>query len=246
MIIRLLIVFLLSSVFAYAQPQVSISDTSLRRGERVRVPLLVSLSAAAEDTVHIQIRYKHFALKLLSAEPDIKTAIRIDTSEVVFPADSTTILQLSIYPIGGTLIDKTLGYLSFEALAFSDSVTRVEPILLRINNRTLDNTLFDSGIFRFPDPPISAVTKEYLTIYSPHPFQHSITFRYFLLDRSDVHFTLFNLNGREISTASTLNEAAGIHEYVLQIVPQDVSSGVYHLRMQTKNGIYIQQCMVIK
>jgi len=74
----------------------------------------------------------------------------------------------------------------------------------------------------------------------PNPFNPSTTVKYQLPTNSHVNLTIYNIRGEKVATLQNSYQTAGYHQILWNgndEIGQKVSSGVYFLRMQTKDFV---------
>lgn len=68
----------------------------------------------------------------------------------------------------------------------------------------------------------------------PNPFNSSTNIVYYLPQKSEVSFKIFDINGKEIETLQNKDETAGTH--LLNWNVSNLPSGIYFLKMSVKNN----------
>jgi flagellar hook assembly protein FlgD len=78
----------------------------------------------------------------------------------------------------------------------------------------------------------------------PNPFNPTTTLSFALPIQSDVTITIYNMQGRQVSTLIDGNMEAGYHSVVWNADAQ--ASGVYFVKMMTSEFTKTQKLMLVK
>jgi hypothetical protein len=78
----------------------------------------------------------------------------------------------------------------------------------------------------------------------PNPFNAATTIVFSLPYRARVSLKIFDILGREVAHLADGEHSAGIHRVVFQ--PQDLSSGIYLCRLETKNFSQTRKLVLLK
>jgi len=78
----------------------------------------------------------------------------------------------------------------------------------------------------------------------PNPFNPTTTLSFALPSQSDVTITIYNMQGRQVSTLIDGNMEAGYHSVVWNADAQ--ASGVYFVKMMTSEFTKTQKLMLVK
>lgn len=78
----------------------------------------------------------------------------------------------------------------------------------------------------------------------PNPFNSSTTLSFTLSHESDVRLSLVNVLGREVKTIADKPFAAGNHQIILNA--ENLSTGIYFVRLESSFGIRTQKLMLIR
>ena len=87
---------------------------------------------------------------------------------------------------------------------------------------------------------------EAISVYQnyPNPFNLTTTISYQLIKSSFVKLTIFDINGRLVETL--VNEKKNAGYYSVEWNAENVSSGIYLYRINTKEFINVKKCLFIK
>jgi aminopeptidase N len=110
----------------------------------------------------------------------------------------------------------------------------VSNVILDPDKWILKNAVFDSNI----NVDISEVTEGVFEVY-PNPANHKI---YIKSEKSDIKVTVFDLNGQSKLERSFKSSSTGL--YLLNV--EDLSTGIYIVKIKTENTEYIKKVSVIK
>ena len=78
----------------------------------------------------------------------------------------------------------------------------------------------------------------------PNPFNSSTIIKYSLSENSEVSFKIYDVNGRRVEEIILNNQERGEHEFCW--TPQSLTSGVYLIKIQTKNWQKTMKAMLLK
>ena len=84
----------------------------------------------------------------------------------------------------------------------------------------------------------------HLTTYNPNPFNPVTTLSFAIPIDSEVSLSIYNLQGREVSTLISGNMDAGYHSVIWNA--DSHSSGVYFVKMMAGEYISTQKLMLVK
>lgn len=237
---------LLCTISSLSQTTVVFSDTSLKAGQLVQLPITGSLRVASTDTVDIQIRYSSNLL-------DVKNIVR----GMGFPCEPSIFSiaeeneQSSIITVRCTnpqsVTNGTFFSLSSFLLLGTDTIASIAPISIKVNSKEIVGASLTAGKVTYTNAPIILPQDiEYFSKISPNPFQSSTSFQYYVPEVSDVTFTLFNVIGAEVYSETLYSVAKGRYTHTFTLPSWDLSSGLYHIRMKTNNTVSVRDCVVIK
>ena len=87
---------------------------------------------------------------------------------------------------------------------------------------------------------------EYTSIQSvfPNPFNPSTEINYILEKTSDVKISIYNINGRLIVNLVNAMQLEGSH--TIQWIPDNLSSGIYLLKMVADNYVVTKKLVLLK
>ncbi len=115
-------------------------------------------------------------------------------------------------------------------------------------SRMSETLAFDWGGVSSDDPSVNPVISGLLGNY-PNPFNPTTTIRFSLADPSESRLTVYNLRGQRVCLLADEMMSAGEHHKVWDGRDQTgrmVSSGIYLIRLQTKDGNFTQKAMLMK
>ncbi|MBL7973695.1 MAG: hypothetical protein JNJ85_02200 [Candidatus Kapabacteria bacterium] len=247
-ILRIIVVLLFSALIATAQPRVDIRDTTLSRGKVSLVPVEASLSASKNDTVRFIFSYRKSLLNLLLTPTILSTEVTsASISEVPLSEDNSLVTVSFVASNNVTYVGKKVISIPFEPLAGPDSIAKILITRLLIGNRLVDTFKNDSSLIKIYDTaPIEPMDGEYISSPVPNYCTSFTTVEYRVLDSTSVVFDMFNLAGVLVQTDEVKIQPPGIYKHTFLFDTWSVASGVYHIRMKSKRGVYIQQCWVVK
>ncbi len=226
-----------------AQDRVEFHDSTLHRGLHV-IPLYATFSVADGDSVSLTVSFDPNLVDISEVSSPI-LGIRISnfSSNINGVHDGT--FQVSFHAPTLRLNNQVLLNFSVNLLAGSDSVTSLKATSISRNSQAWTQVQSIAGIMHMVDaPPTTETVIEYLFIGPPHPSDAPLM-KFYVIQKDDVHFTLFDVIGREILTETLRGVEKGPYQFRFQSADYyRLCDACYFVRMVTSNGVYIQQMIV--
>lgn len=124
-----------------------------------------------------------------------------------------------------------------------------EFVILEVNGSqcefALDDIFWDSGNPTSIDNRPAPLAKSFvLNNNYPNPFNPSTTISYALPNTADVELTIFDLNGKKVTTLVNSTQSAGEHRVVWNA--KNVASGVYIYQLRTGNTTLEKRCILLR
>jgi hypothetical protein len=240
------------------------SDTAVVRGAVVRVAVRVQApqafaQTAQIDSLRVVVAYNPnlLALRSIHVPPQgllrcSGAALRVDS---VFLSSVSGRLGITCAVLSPQVLQQaalrrdtlTLFVAEFGTLVGSDSLARLRLDSLLINARpqVVINPTTATIIVRGTPLIVDRFAEETLEQNAPNPSDGTTAFAYNIISPTSVDFTLFNALGQVVIALPTLNRTRG--RYTLQLFSSaEIPSGMYLLRMVTRNGVYSRTLQVVK
>ena len=184
-----------------------------------------------------------------SVNPDTNLT-RLDSAIIKISAKNVKVINNNIFCI-----------LQIEGLASSDSICRIVPRQLIINEKTVTDAKLDTGIIKVLGPSIYPNNPDNLGNGYPSPFPTTITstikFPFSIQKPSKLTFAIYTCDGRQIISTSDNDGMFEIYKNITNKInltenPYDagsyelhfnpditkIASGLYFLIMKTDRGVY--------
>ena len=247
----------MSTTQAHAQPQVSIqlSDTTIRRGTAVRVPVraLLRQLPASFDSLRFILRYAPSSLAFQQALGGGASVMqcaspRVDSQFVNLNLGTVQVSCAALRQLpanNDTLL--TLATLEFLTLASPDVSTVVGVESLFINGRAVAlGSPRPARISLQGAPLVAGEFPDALGQNYPNPGGAEGTiFPYTVAEAGLVEFALISEQGVVVMEFPSQQRRQG--RYLLNIQPiTTLSSGMYVLRMTTPRGVYYRNFLLVK
>ena len=114
-----------------------------------------------------------------------------------------------------------------------------------------DGTIADMGAFYYPhsgipNHPTSEIYPTSIILYQnyPNPFNTNTVISYYLPQRDQVTFAIYNILGQRIATLFDDIQSAGQHQAIWQAA--DIASGVYIARLQASSQVKNIKILLLK
>jgi len=78
----------------------------------------------------------------------------------------------------------------------------------------------------------------------PNPFNSATTIHYSLFTNSDVTIMIFNINGQNVESIPLGRQCSG--DYFVNWVPNNLTSGIYFIQLQTNNFQNTRKCIYLR
>jgi hypothetical protein len=241
----------------------------MQRGDVYSIPVKGLIENKSLNTLKIFFTFNSYIIDIKSAAGknnyffrDANPVINVDYSS---PESAT--LTVTGTDINYNASD-TLFILHIEGLAGPDSLTELKPFSLEIDGKINSNVELSTGLIKVLTSPVIHVLIEGFGNIYPNPFSDETKIIFYLSDDSEVNFSIYQLNGRQIyslpekanksnylifdSKGSVVNDPInkifGKGRYMLQLLPKNFEfpSGMYTIVMTTSRGSYKQNIMLAK
>ncbi len=173
---------------------------------------------------------------------DLNKNGRHDQGEPVATTNSSGVYTLGGVPLGSIQIQPDYGdrwavtNISGNGFATVELTQGMNVSGLNFGLKNLSTTSIDDD---------SALPREFgLDQNYPNPFNPSTTVRYSLAETSLVQLSVYDMNGRLVSTLVNTNQNAGV--YTVNFDATDLASGVYIYRMTAAGRVFTQKLTLIK
>lgn len=240
------------------------SDTTVVRGTVVRVAVRVQVppmfaQTAQVDSLRVVVAYNPNLLALRSVQVPPQgllrcsgAALRLDSVLISNVAGrlGVTCAALSPQVLQQAALRRdtlTLFTAEFGTLVGSDSLARLRLDSVVVNTRpqVVINPTTATIIVRGTPLIVDRFAAETLEQNVPNPSDGTTAFAYSIISPTSVDFTIFNALGQVVAALPTLNRTRG--RYTLQLSSSsEIPSGMYLLRMVTRNGVYTRTFQVVK
>jgi hypothetical protein len=247
----------ISTTHVHAQPQASIqlSDTTLRRGTTVRLPIRAFLLQlpASFDSLRFIVRYAPSSLafqRAVGAGASVMQCAspRVDSQFVNLNLGTVQVSCAALRQLptnNDTLL--TLATLEFLTLASPDVSTFISVESLFINGRVVALGSSRPAMISLQGAPlVSGEFPDALGQNYPNPGGAEGTiFPYTVADGGLVEFALISEHGVVVMDLPSQQRRQG--RYLLNVQPvTTLSSGMYILRMTTPRGVYYRNFLLVK
>jgi hypothetical protein len=271
-LLLLMVLFLFSfSDHLLSQVSVNINDTTIYRGENLKVKIPVFAKNIPNQTINelrIIFLFQSQIIDIFSSSSTNNTVMKLPKISLAnyTPPDSARLTVVDSNIITPVSKD-TLCFLEIEGLVASDSIAYLSVEKLYINGKdTKINT--KTATIKVLGPPIFKILPEGFGQNYPNPFYYDTKIRFNLKDSTKVEFLLYSTAGEFIESSAENNQYVKYYfynskeiqidykqnmkipkgEYLLQIIPLDYkfASGAYYIIMKTESGIYTKSIMYFK
>lgn len=260
----IVIILIIMHDFLFSQNRISISSKLIERGEIDTINIEGTLSFDNSSLLQIKLLFDaHFI--------DVKKVIgnrdfAIIEDEPYFSLDLTKI-DSSILNVQATNFQSITNGIIFqvlvEGLVYKDSITYIFPIEVAIDDSLIECQK-DAGIVIVRGPSVIPIETTSIGFAYPSPIQSPIYFNFSLGKKTDVNFSIFSMNGKQVLSSinnpenftlvegiinrPVYNSTLEAGNYILRIeIPSEISSGVYFLRMNTGGfGPFYSKFMLLK
>jgi hypothetical protein len=246
----------------HAQVLVLSRDTTVFRGSSFEYPLRATITESLVrqfptlDSVRLVVRFTPDVLTLNVARGGGDAvfqclAARVDSS---FQSKSLGTLVISCSQLRrslsttSTMSTATITFctLNFGTLVGRDSVARVSVDSLFINGQSVAVSGSQAGRIIVRDSiSIREDFIELLDQNAPNPCDGFTAFKYTVRDPTDIAFSVFTIDGKNVLELPVVRRTRGIYEVQLQFDPS-WATGAYYLRMKTSSGAYLRRFMIFR
>ncbi|MGQ9819407.1 MAG: hypothetical protein ACUVQ1_05730 [Candidatus Kapaibacteriales bacterium] len=253
----------LTPFIIFSQNRIAIPSKSIERGKIDTITITGTLLLRNSASLRIKLLFDaHFIdIKKVIGNPEfaiteVEPEFNIDLTKI----DSAVLnVQSSKFQ---SVTNGTIFQVLLEGLVYQDSITYIYPIEVALDDSLLE-TQKDPGRIIIQGPTVIPISVTSIGFAYPSPVQSPLKFNFTLSKQTRLHFALFSINGKQIlsstnnpgnftvlkgSTNVSLNETFATGSYILQIeIPNEISSGVYFLRMDTTEfGPFYSKFMLLK
>ena len=267
-LLLILLFMCLISFSTFAKPTISISDTTIPRGDIYRIPVLCSLHEYPKiQNILVGFKFDKYLLSLKSVETNENTVlqdksllppINYSSNPAYFSFSSSTI---------NSHITDTLCFLKFEALVAPDSICDLAPANLSVNYTEISDAELISAKIKVVGESIIINSGEYLSLNYPNPFEYETSFDLTLQEKTGIEFKTFALDTRNLlgykdvvsqiqifKVDSGYNkDVSGLQElekgkYLIKFRPSQwiFASGQYLFVLKTDKNTYSRRILFVK
>ncbi len=269
----ILIILLLGFSESYSQVNVSVGDTTIPQGDIYDIPVNVIIPEAIySDIESCSIKFVYDA-RIINIQDVTAGAGYLMQCEKPTFINNYDDLQLSILSISCNdcqlINDGLLCTISIQGLVGPDSLTSFATVEMSINGEIVEDLQSLPTTIKVPGTIISQEFPEGIGINFPNPCHYTTVFPFNINKISKVHFEIYNASGRLLLSSNDPNpdifsvyfiSKNGVEyipdmdselnqgSYFLRLYFSDyeISSGLYYLKMKTKNGTYNVSFMIIR
>jgi hypothetical protein len=234
------IVFLAAYIVQAGTTEVILPDTLVKQGSLIELPLSVKTSTEAmfsPCSVIVSIPKRRIILKDAMTKPGTLFTCKKPIITILSENSSNRTYSISCQnPLLQS--EGILFFLQLEVLAGIDSISTINTLSFSIGDST-QSIVQSGGKIRFSDPLVIQAQAEGMDINLPNPFSYTTSFTYYVGKEGEVHFTLYDSQGKLIQDYPIERKSAGRHIFDLKVDdPYNFPSGVYIIRMRTERGLY--------
>lgn len=263
------LIMLCANISSYAATSIKIQDTTIQRGEIIKIPVLCSLDNYSDiSKLSLDFSFDKYLLSLKYVETNAHTVLQCKNymPKINF---STTPASFSINCIDfNESKTDTLCFLNFEALVAPDSICRIVPSNLIINSNKINDAVLDSALIKVPGTTIIIKNDdEYLSANYPNPFDYETNFDLILAEKTSLEFKIYELDTRNILNYKDIQGQIKIFKiddgsysdvsshtsfekgkYLIKFIPlnYDIASGQYLFVLQTDKNTHSRRMMYVK
>lgn len=253
----------------FGQNSISIDSYQKQRGVSFAIPLNGSINNATLNSIEITIRFNSTVLAINKVEAGSEFAIQDANPEFNvdfknFTNSELVIKSNQVKSISNGQICKIV----VEGLAASDTVSGIEPILLKINDVVQTDVQFSKGMVTINSTPIQPIFINGLSSNYPNPFSEKTKFNFSFENQTELKFSIFSNGGREVFNYPNSQQSFEVKffdsknnliqipennklmpgNYYVEIapIPWEVTAGVYYFVLYIGSDAFKENIIYIK
>jgi hypothetical protein len=270
-LILLILLFGFSEI--YSQITVSVSDTTIPRGEIYDIPINITIPENEFEEINdfsIEITYDARVINIQNVTGGTEYLMQCPLPIFINDYEDQKNAILSISCDDCIVVENSrLCIISIQGLVAPDSLSSFVVTGVNINGESIDDLQNTPATIKVPGTPFFQQYPEGLGLNFPNPCHYTTVFPFNINKTSRVEFEMFNASGRKLLSSTDkdmkiftmyyiskngvvfitdFNSELDQGSYFLRMdIPEyEISSGLYYMKMKTKSGEYNTNFLILR